>query len=439
MNAPGKAYASNVALAGDHAQTRAEIWRAVAGQAYSFSLGLIAVALVVFVPPRLDFHLGVLVPVVLVGAFLIAMERPTTTASATVAPLTAIMAASAVVFGDWMLILALIAVAAIRWRLNVTEPGNLFTHRAVGNIGSTVLTSYAVLFVWLEVTKLIPVVPSYLVGVVMLVGIVSLGLVWQSTNNILASVHYLIAGRSVGLKQLFRIGIVGSIYAYLLVGMYKFGGILAATIFYTVVAQIRVVQDILGITVQLHRLERAQDQAQGLVRDLVRLTDSEQVEFSSEVKNIALMMGRRIGMSKKDVELLSLAAELHQIGKAHLPARIRFGQGTNAKEEAQRKTYSRWGALMIRAAEAIMPSRIADWIEFQGEHFDGTGYPRGLAGEDIPLPSRIIAVARDYIRYLTGYDGAQALDKEKALALLREKSGVLYDPRIIDLLYTLVS
>jgi putative two-component system response regulator len=94
---------------------------------------------------------------------------------------------------------------------------------------------------------------------------------------------------------------------------------------------------------------------------------------------------------------------------------------------------------MIRAADAVMPSRIADWIEFQGEHYDGTGYPRGLSAEDIPLASRIIAVARDYIRLLTGYDGVQALDKEKALALLREGSGTLYDPRVVTLLYELVS
>ena len=234
-----------MALAGDHAQTRTETWRAVAGQAYSFSLGSLAVALLIFFPPRLDFHLTTVLPVILVGAFLILMERPTTTAAATVAPLTAVMAASAVVFGDWMLVLALIAVIAIRWRLNLTEPGTLFSHGAIGQTGSAILTSYAVLLVWFEFDRFLHVVPSYLNGVITLIAVVSLGLVWQSINNILASVHYLTLGKTISLRQLFRTGIVASIYAYLLVGMYKFGGILAATVFYTVVAQIRVVQDIL--------------------------------------------------------------------------------------------------------------------------------------------------------------------------------------------------
>ncbi len=86
----------------------------------------------------------------------------------------------------------------------------------------------------------------------------------------------------------------------------------------------------------------------------------------------------------------------------------------------------------------LLPNQIADWIEFHGEHFDGAGYPRGLKGEDIPLASRIITVARDYVRYLTGYDGADAMEKEKALALLREGSGTLYDPRLVSLLSDVV-
>jgi len=137
--------------------------------------------------------------------------------------------------------------------------------------------------------------------------------------------------------------------------------------------------------------------------------------------------------------LLGLAAELHEIGKSHLPARLRNGAVLNAKESALRKTYSRWGGLMVRAADGLLPAQIADWIEFHGEHFDGTGYPRGLKADSIPLQSRVIAVARDYVRFLTGYDGVDAMDKEKALVLLREGSGTLYDPRLVNLLYELVS
>ena len=265
-----------------------------------------------------------------------------------------------------------------------------------------------------------------------------MGLAWQTASNVTAYVYYLINGRPFALTQLLRTGVIASVYAYLLVATYRFGGLLTTSIFYIVVAQIRVVQDVLGITTQLHKLEKAQAQAQGLVRDLTHFTDTENLEFASEVQNISQMLGRRLGMSKRDIDLLGLAAELHEIGKSHIPARIRNRAPSNPKEASQKRAYARWGGLMVRAADALLPNQIADWIEFHGERFDGAGYPRGLKGEDIPLASRIITVARDYVRFLTGYDGADAMEKEKALALLREGSGTLYDPRLVSLLSDVV-
>ena len=437
-----KAYTSNVALAEDHARTRAESWRAIAGHVYAYALAAISVSLLFVFPPRLDLHLGIILPVAIVAIFLVMMERPVKTPATTVAPLTAILSASGVVFGGWIVVLAVIAWATVRLRIVMSEggrPADMFSAITLGQTATAVLSSYGVLGAWTLVSRLLTVTPHPLVSVVELIGIVGVGLTWQTVNNLTAYGYYVLNGRSFVVTQLLRTGIVASIYAYLLVATYRFGGLLATTVFYVVVAQIKVAQDVLGITLQLHKLEKANDQARGLVRDLVRLTDTENVEFSSEVQNISQMIGRRLGMPKRDVEMLAFAAELHEIGKSHLPARIRSRAVLNPKEAAQKITYTRWGGLMVRAADALLPNQIADWIEFHGEHFDGSGYPRGLKGEAIPLPSRIIAVARDYVRFLTGYDGAEAVEKEKALALLRVSSGTLYDPRIVDLLNELVS
>jgi hypothetical protein len=430
-----------VALAGDHAHTQADSWRDTAAQIYLYFLAALAFALVYFFPPHFDLRLGTIVSVAIVALFLIAMERPVKTAATTVAPLTAILAASGVVFGAWMMVLAVVAVVTVQLRMrgNRSVPEKISTAALVGQAGVGVFSTYGVLGVWHAFTTLAALSPSYLHALINLFGVIAAGLVSQTINNLLAYVVYAIHSRPFVISQLLRTGIVASIYAYLLVATYSFGGIIATTIFYVVVAQIKVIQDVLGITAQLHKLERAQAQAQGLARDMIRLTDAENVEFASEVQNIAQMMGRRLGMPKKEVELLGLAAELHEMGKSHIPARIRLSTSLNNKELAQRKTYTRWGGLMVRAADALLPNQIADWIEFHGEHFDGTGYPRGLSGEDIPLASRIIMVAHDYVRFLTGYDGTHAVEKEKALTLLREGSGTLYDPRLVALLYELVS
>jgi len=382
------------------------------------------------------------VSVAIVAIFLVMMERPVKTPATTVAPLTSILSASGVVFGGWIVILAVITLATVRLRMVRSEGGRLadmLSSVTIGQIATAVISSYAVLGAWGLVSKLLAVTPHALSSVVALLGIVTVGLSWQTANNLSAWGYYILNGRSFVVTQLLRTGIVASIYAYLLVATYKFGGLVATTIFYIVVAQIKVAQDVLGITMQLHKLEKSNDQARGLVRDLVRFTDVDNVEFSSEVQQISQMLGGRLVLPKREVELLGLAAELHEIGKSHLPARIRSRVDLNPKELAQKKTYTRWGGLMVRAADALMPSQIADWIEFHGEHFDGSGYPRGLKGEDIPLASRIIAVARDYVRFLTGYDGAAAVEKEKALTLLRESSGTLYDPRVVTLLSELVT
>jgi HD-GYP domain-containing protein (c-di-GMP phosphodiesterase class II) len=431
-----------VALAGDHAHRETETWRGIASQIYAYALAAVSVALFYLFPPHFDLHLGVVVPVAIIAVFLVFMERPVKTPATTVAPLTAILSASGVVFGAWILVLAIVAWITIRLRIVTSEGGkwvDMITPILLGQTATAVISSYAVLGTWSLISRAITITPHSLVSLVELLGIVMVGLAWQTANNLTAYFYYLLNGRPFIITQLLRTGIVASIYAYLLVATYKFGGLLATTIFYIVVAQIKVAQDVLGITTQLHKLDKANDQARGLVRDLVKLTDTEAVEFSSEVQNISQMMGRHLGMSKRDIELLGLASELHEIGKSRIPARIRYGTLLNAKELAQKRTYTRWGALMIRAADALLPSQIADWIEFHGEHFDGTGYPRGLAGDDIPVASRVIAVARDYVRFLTGYDGVEPVDKERALALLRDGSGTLYDPRLVSLLHELVS
>jgi putative two-component system response regulator len=125
---------------------------------------------------------------------------------------------------------------------------------------------------------------------------------------------------------------------------------------------------------------------------------------------------------------------LHEFGKCRLPVRVRTNAGLNQAELAQYLSYPRLGAVMIRSSDALLPREIADWIEFHREHFDGTGGPRGLRGDAIPVASRIIAIARYYVAMLTGYDGVEMTTKETALASLVAGGGALYDPELVGLL-----
>jgi hypothetical protein len=265
-------------------------------------------------------------------------------------------------------------------------------------------------------------------------GIVAVGFVWQTSFNLMVAFDAKIGNSSFPVLALVRPGLVASLYAYMLVAMYNFGGIFAAALFYVVVAQFNIIEQTLGTSVRLLKLDRAQDQATALARDLSHLLDAETVEFGSEVQNIAQMIARNLGMSRREVALVGLAAELHEIGKCRLPVRVRTNAGLNQAELAQYLSYPRLGAVMIRSSDALLPREIADWIEFHREHFDGTGGPRGLRGDAIPVASRIIAIARHYVAMLTGYDGVEMTSKEKALTRLAEGGGTLYDPDLLGLL-----
>ncbi|MBV8366095.1 MAG: HD domain-containing protein, partial [Candidatus Eremiobacteraeota bacterium] len=264
------------------------------------------------------------------------------------------------------------------------------------------------------------------------------GIVWQTSTNLLVAFGSRIAGSRFPVFALVRPGIVASLYAYMLVAMYDFGGIFATALFYLVVAQINFVQQTLGTSVKLLKLDRAQDQATTLVRDLSHLLEADSVEFGREVRNIAQSMARTMAMSRREVAMVGLAAELHEIGKCRIPYRVRTNSGLSDAEVAQYLSYPRIGAVMVRSSDALLPREIADWIEYHREHFDGSGGPRGLRGDAIPLASRLIAIARAYVAMLTGYDGSDVVNKETALTRLTSDGGALFDPGLVDLLENLV-
>lgn len=432
---------TKVALAEDGVRVDVDRWRPAVLQSYFVAIGAVGVSLVVFFPPHFDLHPLTLISVAIVATFLAVTERPTQSAGKSVAPLTAVIAASVVVFGFWTLLLVLVALGAVRIWIggNRADPRELLSTGFFCQAGAGIIATYAMVESWSLSTRVESFVPAWSHVAIEFGGIMLVGIVWQTILNGGAYIAFALLGRPVNALQFLRIGIIASLYAYLLVGIYAFGGIFAAALFYLLVARTRVFEDIVGVTRSLNELEHARGQATGLMRELMRFTDLPDAQFSGEVENIAQMLARHMGLARADVERVGLAAELHEIGKCRLPARVRRAEGLNAAEETQRRTYSRLGAIMLRGVDALVPPEVADVVEHHTERFDGTGYPRGLSGESIPLASRIVSVARGYVCLLIGYDGAARVGKEEALRHLRQDAGTLYDPRLVDLLAELVN
>jgi diguanylate cyclase (GGDEF)-like protein/putative nucleotidyltransferase with HDIG domain len=158
---------------------------------------------------------------------------------------------------------------------------------------------------------------------------------------------------------------------------------------------------------------------------------------SRRVQQLALAIGRELGLSQAELDLLGHAALFHDIGKLAIPDAILLKPASLTVDE--------WALMQRHADEG---ARIIDRLGFLNdavpairhhhERFDGTGYPEGLAGEDIPLGARIIHVADALDSMLTTRIYRAARPAEEALEELRRGSGAQFCPRCVSALERLL-
>jgi putative two-component system response regulator len=138
------------------------------------------------------------------------------------------------------------------------------------------------------------------------------------------------------------------------------------------------------------------------------------------------------------VHLIYLTSPLHDIGKVGIPDAVLLKPGKlNPDEFAVMKTHAEIGARTLSAlvetspeAKYLQMARDIAWTHH--EKFDGSGYPRGLAGHDIPLCGRIVAVADVYDALTTRRVYKPAFSHEKARSIILEGCGSHFDPDVVD-------
>ncbi len=144
------------------------------------------------------------------------------------------------------------------------------------------------------------------------------------------------------------------------------------------------------------------------------------------------MIARGLNLSVEEVEEVTFAGRVHDLGKLFIDHRILNKPGTLTEEEfAAIKTHARVGAEVLRAIPEV--ERVAEAIESHHEAFDGSGYPLGLKGEAIPLYGRIVAVVDAYDNMTSDRSFAPPKTDEEALAELGELSGTRFDGMIVRL------
>ncbi|SHK16055.1 PAS domain S-box-containing protein/diguanylate cyclase (GGDEF) domain-containing protein [Geosporobacter subterraneus DSM 17957] len=154
-------------------------------------------------------------------------------------------------------------------------------------------------------------------------------------------------------------------------------------------------------------------------------------EHGQRMKLLALKLGRSIGLNENQLIQLDFLALLHDIGKIAIPDSILEKEGALTEDEWKiMKTHSEIGYRIAGASQDLAP--IADSILHHHEHWDGSGYPQGLQGEEIPLLARIISIVDAYDSMTHGRPFAKSISKEEALAELRKESGKQFDPIIVE-------
>lgn len=149
------------------------------------------------------------------------------------------------------------------------------------------------------------------------------------------------------------------------------------------------------------------------------------------VQRCALAIAARLGLEGDELEALNTGALLHDIGKIGIPDSILLKPGRLTESEfAMIREHPTMGAQILGPVEFPWP--VLPVVKSHHEKWDGTGYPSGLAGEDIPLTARIVAVADVYDALTSNRAYRSAWTPEDALAEIVRTSGTHFDPAIVD-------
>ncbi len=177
-----------------------------------------------------------------------------------------------------------------------------------------------------------------------------------------------------------------------------------------------------------------QETIEGLTK-AIELHDSSTGEHVNRMAAIAAFLAARLGFDPEQVSLLRTAAPMHDVGKIGISASILGKEGplTAAEREAMER-HTVVGHQIFAHFESELSQIAASIALTHHERFDGSGYPQGLEGEEIPIEGRITAVADVFDALLSDRSYRSAFSVEDAVAMMRDGRGAHFDPDIVDVL-----
>jgi putative nucleotidyltransferase with HDIG domain len=162
------------------------------------------------------------------------------------------------------------------------------------------------------------------------------------------------------------------------------------------------------------------------------MRDPGAAHHSREVSRLAEATARALGLSQATVERVSLAGLLHDVGKVGVSDAVLQKPGRlDEREWAEMRQHPELGARILAGAHL---EDLAEWVFAHHERMDGTGYPLGLRGEEVPLEARILAVADAYEAMRGERVYSSAMSHDAAAAELRRAAGSQFDAQVVEAL-----
>jgi len=159
---------------------------------------------------------------------------------------------------------------------------------------------------------------------------------------------------------------------------------------------------------------------------------------SERVTSLALRIGHVLGLPSRDLQIVQRGGLLHDIGKIGTPPAILDKPGKlEAWENEIMQNHVKVGVRILEPIDCFRD--LLGVVAQHHEHWDGSGYPAGLAGEQIILHARIVAVADAYDALISDRPYRKGLPEAEAIETLKECSGVQFDAKVVEALITVVS
>ncbi|MFA5147573.1 MAG: diguanylate cyclase [Candidatus Omnitrophota bacterium] len=187
-----------------------------------------------------------------------------------------------------------------------------------------------------------------------------------------------------------------------------------------------------------NKLDKLTRQAnQGLVESIfafaktIELKDHYTGEHVEKTVHYATEVARKLGLQKEEIEKISQASILHDLGKIGVSEKILLKKGKLTKKEYDEiKRHPQIAVDILRPIQSLQG--VVPMIYYHHERWDGKGYSSGLKGDQIPMGARIIAVSDVYEALTSDRPYRKAYPKEEAIKIVKNSSGSQFDPKVVD-------